>query len=144
MDSVVPRYVAPGAVTATQSSLSAAQPSTGRASFDGERSRTPSRPATPNQSQAQAAAGGDEVMTEESTLRQLTVLVADVRLLDRKVVELFDDRIRSRLPATGEEAGHSSRGESAYLLKAILGSAHKIDLPPLYHEQTSCKTLCHS
>jgi len=66
-------------------------------------SSSASRPGTPGH--------GDEV-TEESTLRQLTVLIADSRLMEKKTLELFESTIRSRLP--GAEEADPQAEDSAF------------------------------
>lgn len=64
-----------------------------------------SRPGTPS------LAGED--VTEESTLRQLTVLIADARLMEKRALALFDDRIKLRLPGREDHADpESARSES--------------------------------
>lgn len=78
-------------------------------------SSTP-RPGTPGPSEA-------DTVSEEATLRQLTVLIADARTMERRARRLYADRIRNKLPraegdslAAGEddnedlETGQSSRG----------------------------------
>ncbi|GAA6061648.1 hypothetical protein JCM10212_002525 [Sporobolomyces blumeae] len=89
----VPRYVLPS--SSSSANLSAMSANNGsRASFDSDRGRlTPTpgnRPGTPT-------IVGDEA-SEETILRQLTVLIADSRLLERRVTELFEERIQARLP----------------------------------------------
>ncbi|GAA5853661.1 hypothetical protein JCM5353_001396 [Sporobolomyces roseus] len=89
----VPRYVLPA--SSSSANLSAmGNANSSRSSFDGERGRlTPNpngRPSTPNLLNDEAS--------EETVLRQLTVLIADARLMEKKVNELFVERIQARLP----------------------------------------------
>ncbi|BGP06652.1 hypothetical protein JCM10049v2_002476 [Rhodotorula toruloides] len=117
----VPRYVLP--TSASSANLAAAAPGSpaSRASFDGDRSRLAasagnSRPATPG-----PAPVNDEV-SEETTLRQLTVLIADAQTMERKVLDLFEERIKGRLPADGrDEAGDIMR-DSLSSVTAIVPS----------------------
>ncbi|SCZ93005.1 BZ3501_MvSof-1269-A2-R1_Chr1-1g00545 [Microbotryum saponariae] len=93
LNTVVPRYVMP-ANAMNLSVTGTATPNAGHSQFEGtERPRSsfsaaPSpRPGTPS----------DEA-TEEATLRQLTVLIADSTLMERKVLELYHQSIAPRLP----------------------------------------------
>ncbi|GAA6002082.1 hypothetical protein JCM10207_003064 [Rhodosporidiobolus poonsookiae] len=117
----VPKYVLPS--SASSANLSAAAAGTGpssRSSFDGDRSRlTPSagstRPSTP--APPGGGAGGDEA-SEEATLRQLTVLVADARAMERRVLELFEERIRGKLVGD-DEAGDVLRASLASMTSLV-------------------------
>lgn len=70
------------------------------------------RPGTPG-------AGVD--VSEETTLRQLTVLIADARLMERKAGELFSERIQARLPGESE-AG--AAGQSSFVFPDLPCAAH--------------------
>ncbi|BGP46800.1 hypothetical protein JCM10450v2_002648 [Rhodotorula kratochvilovae] len=114
----VPRYVLPSSPSnANLSALAAGNPSS-RSSFDGDRSRLAAsagstRPNTPG------AAPGDDV-SEETTLRQLTVLIADAATMERQVRALFEARIRDKLPG-GDEAGAAEvLDESLSALSALV------------------------
>ncbi|KAK4050873.1 hypothetical protein OIV83_003295 [Microbotryomycetes sp. JL201] len=100
IDSVVPKYVAANGNLAANGGGA----NSGRASFDADRTRVPSRPSTPGQ--------GEDV-SEDAILRQLTALVADARMLCEKVKNLYEDRIRPRLPEPGD--GQSEYPESDVL-----------------------------
>ncbi|GAA5969864.1 hypothetical protein JCM11641_008068 [Rhodosporidiobolus odoratus] len=112
----VPKYVFPASTSsANLSALSAGQPSS-RSSFDGDRSRlAPSagstRPGTPAQS---------EDVSEETILRQLTVLIADARRMERRVTELFEERIRDKL--AGEESASEVIATSLSSMTSLLPS----------------------
>ncbi|BGP14663.1 hypothetical protein JCM10213_001627 [Rhodosporidiobolus nylandii] len=113
----VPKYVLPSSASSANLSATVAGNPPSRSSFDGDRSRlTPSagstRPGTPSQ-----AAQQDEV-SEETTLRQLTVLVADARTMERKVLELFEERIREKVQGD-ETAGDVIRASLASLTSLI-------------------------
>ncbi|SGY62387.1 BQ5605_C007g04684 [Microbotryum silenes-dioicae] len=83
LNTVVPRYVMPSNAMNLSVTGSAA-PNAGSSQFEGtERARV----GTPS----------DEA-TEEATLRQLTVLIADSTLMERKVLELYHQSIAPRLP----------------------------------------------
>ncbi|CEQ41823.1 SPOSA6832_03571, partial [Sporobolomyces salmonicolor] len=108
----VPRYVLPASSSSANLSAMAVGAPPSRSSFDGDRGRlTPStgntRPGTPTV--------GEDV-SEETTLRQLTVLVADSRLMEKKVAELFSERIQTRLP--GEDP--SQPGSAANIMRESL------------------------
>ncbi|GAA5967676.1 hypothetical protein JCM8115_006895 [Rhodotorula mucilaginosa] len=82
----VPRYVLP--TSASSANISA----------EGDRDRgrlTPNpstpRPGTPGPSEA-------DTVSEEATLRQLTVLIADARTMERRARRLYEERIRVKLP----------------------------------------------
>ncbi|KAG0653924.1 hypothetical protein C6P46_002065 [Rhodotorula mucilaginosa] len=82
----VPRYVLP--TSASSVNLPA----------EGDRDRgrlTPNpstpRPVTPGPSEA-------DTVSEEATLRQLTVLIADARTMERRARRLYEERIRVKLP----------------------------------------------
>ncbi|BGP23394.1 hypothetical protein JCM10295v2_002290 [Rhodotorula toruloides] len=117
----VPRYVLP--TSASSANLAAAAPGSpaSRASFDGDRSRLAvsagnSRPATPG-----PVSGNDEV-SEETTLRQLTMLIADAQTMERRVFNLFEERIRGRLPPdVRDDAGDVMR-ESLSSVTAVVPS----------------------
>ncbi|ORY89153.1 oligomeric golgi complex component, COG2-domain-containing protein [Leucosporidium creatinivorum] len=116
INNMVPKYVLPSSASnANLSALSAGGAPSTRTSFDGDRSRlssSGSRPGTPGH--------GDEV-TEESSLRQLTVLIADSRLMEKKALELFESTIRSRLPGT--EDAETQGDDSAFsVLRASLAN----------------------
>ncbi|KAI5481066.1 component of oligomeric golgi complex 2 [Pseudohyphozyma bogoriensis] len=123
LNSVLPKYVLPSsASSANLSALAAGGPSSTRASFDGGRgdrlsaSPVPTRPGTPS--------AQDEV-SEETTLRQLTVLIADSRQMEKKVLELFESRIQSRLPGADSNADDSPFAvlqESLALVTSIVPS----------------------
>ena len=105
LNAMVPKYVMPSNGSSANLSAMAAGGGSSRTSFEGGRDRlgAPTRPGTP--------AGGDE-QGEEATLRQLTVLIADSCLMERKVEELFERRIRGLLPEVDQESGDSNpRGE---------------------------------
>ncbi|GAA5926369.1 hypothetical protein JCM1841_006995 [Sporobolomyces salmonicolor] len=108
----VPRYVLPASSSSANLSAMAVGAPPSRSSFDGDRGRlTPStgntRPGTPTV--------GEDV-SEETTLRQLTVFVADSRLMEKKVAELFSERIQTRLP--GEDP--SQPGSAANIMRESL------------------------
>lgn len=50
--------------------------------------------------------------SEENVLRQLTVLIADSRLMEKKVNELFSERIQGRLPGDEPDLPGSASGTS--------------------------------
>ncbi|GAA6002288.1 COG2 family protein [Rhodotorula paludigena] len=114
----VPRYVLPSSSSnANLSALAAGNPPS-RSSADGDRSRlTPSaggtRPGTPG--------AGDDV-SEETTLRQLTVLIADARLMERKAEELFSQRMQARLPGESEAGAADVMAESLSAVTSLVPS----------------------
>jgi hypothetical protein len=70
-----------------------------------------SRPGTPAQ---------DDAVSEEATLRQLTVLIADSRLMEKKAAELFEERIKHRLPGDADSQDGSASGAlPSFLLGAL-------------------------
>ncbi|GAA5885926.1 hypothetical protein JCM5296_007033 [Sporobolomyces johnsonii] len=124
----VPRYVLPASSSSANLSAMASGAPASRSSFDGDRGRlTPStgstRPGTPTV--------GDDV-SEETTLRQLTVLIADSRLMAKKVTELFSERIQNRLP--GEDP--SQPGSAADIIRESLSSLTSI-VPSLSSQITT-------
>ncbi|KWU42557.1 COG complex component [Rhodotorula sp. JG-1b] len=95
----VPRYVLP--TSASSVNLSA----------EGDRDRgrlTPNpstpRPGTPGPSEA-------DTVSEEATLRQLTVLIADARTMERRGRRLYEERIRDKLPRSDAGAAALSARE---------------------------------
>ncbi|KAK4047210.1 hypothetical protein OIO90_006273 [Microbotryomycetes sp. JL221] len=120
IDSVVPKYVAPNGNNTLSVNGGPAATNGSRTSFDGDRTRTPSRPSTPGQA--------NEDMSEDATLRQLTVLVADIRLMVSKVRELYRDRIKDRLPA--EEQGDQVDHSALDIIESSLSQLNSI-VPPL-------------
>lgn len=58
---------------------------------------TTPRPGTPGPSEA-------DTVSEEATLRQLTVLIADARTMERRVRRLYEERIRDKLPRSEASA----------------------------------------
>ncbi|GAA6009286.1 hypothetical protein JCM11491_004257 [Sporobolomyces phaffii] len=122
----VPRYVLP----ASSSSANLAAMSTGntsRSSFDGDRGRlTPTpgnRPGTP--------IINDEA-SEETVLRQLTVLIADSRLMEKKVSELFSERIQPRLPGDDPD----QPGSAAEIMRESLAALTSV-IPSLSSQITT-------
>ncbi|KAK4704772.1 conserved oligomeric Golgi complex subunit 2, partial [Phenoliferia sp. Uapishka_3] len=123
LNSVVTRYSVPVSVSSNNlSALSAGGTASTRSSFDAGRptnqqlsaaSANSSRPGTP----------GFEEPSEESTLRHLTVLIADSRLMERKVYQLFDERIRGKLLGGEDE---SSEGSAAAVLRDSLALVSSI------------------
>lgn len=87
-----------GISAAALATLSPASVNSSRSSFDGARwtpsSTSSSRPQTPAFEESQHS--------EETTLKMLTVLIADARLFETSVLELWDERIRERIGG-GEE-----------------------------------------
>ncbi|GAA6050782.1 hypothetical protein JCM3770_001642 [Rhodotorula araucariae] len=122
----VPRYVLPSSSSnANLSALAGNQPS--RSSFDGDRNRLTAsagstRPNTPG------GAAGDDV-SEETTLRQLTVLIADAATMERQVRALFDSRIRHKLPGGDDASAAEVLDESLSALVALV--------PPLASQITT-------
>ncbi len=110
LNATVPKYVLPSNGSSANLSAMAAGGGSSRTSFEGGRDRlgAPTRPGTP--------AGGEE-QTEEAALRQLTVLIADSCLMEKKVEDLFERRIRGMLPEEEVESGDSNpRGEQRRLV----------------------------
>lgn len=66
------------------------------------------RPGTPV-----LTAATDEA-SEETILRQLTVLIADARLMEKKVTALFEQRIEARLPGDEPAQPGSAKGQSMF------------------------------
>jgi len=101
LNAMVPKYVVPSNGSSANLSALAAGGGSSRTSFEGGRDRlvAPTRPGTP-------ASGDDQ--NEETTLRQLTVLISDSCLMEKKVEELFERRIRALLPDEEQDPGESS------------------------------------
>ncbi|SCV71599.1 BQ2448_3187 [Microbotryum intermedium] len=122
LNTVVPRYVMPS--NATNLSVAGSAPPIGQSQFDGtDRARasfsaaSSPRPGTPS----------DEA-TEEATLRQLTVLIADSTLMAPKVLELYHQRIAPRLP---HEMMHPSTTTTATINTTIEEDASETPLSVL-------------
>ncbi|GAA5933962.1 COG2 family protein [Sporobolomyces koalae] len=118
----VPRYVLPASISsANLASMSTANQS--RSSSDGDRGRLTSTPGS-GSGRPGTPVVNDEA-SEETVLRQLTVLIADSRLMQRKVNELFTERIQSRLPGDapdGPTPAAEVMQESLAALDAIIPS----------------------
>ncbi|GAA5884786.1 hypothetical protein JCM6882_005394 [Rhodosporidiobolus microsporus] len=118
----VPKYVLPASASSANLSALAAGPNpSSRGSFDGDRSRlsasasaSSTRPSTPS---AQQQAVSDDV-SEETTLRQLTVLIADSRTMERKVWELWEERI-AKMVKGDEAAGDVLRASLTNLTSLV-------------------------
>lgn len=96
----------------------------GAGSCSPARSAVPSRSGTPTPS-----ADADSTAADDATLRQLTAIVADVSLLERKVMEFFEQQIvakislarGSRLSSEGTESTNE-QGKNTKEGEAIVGS----------------------
>ncbi|GAA5836232.1 hypothetical protein JCM9279_002236 [Rhodotorula babjevae] len=108
----VPRYVLPS--SPSNANLSG---------LEGDRSRlapsaSSTRPGTPSST---PVAGTDDV-SEETTLRQLTVLVADAVTMERRIMELFETRIRAKLPGGDDADAADVMRESLSALTSLVPS----------------------
>ncbi|GAA5925591.1 hypothetical protein JCM3775_001450 [Rhodotorula graminis] len=108
----VPRYVLPS--SPSNANLSG---------LEGDRSRlapsaSSTRPGTPSST---PIAGTDDV-SEETTLRQLTVLVADAVTMERRIMELFETRIRAKLPDGDQADAADVMRESLSALTSLVPS----------------------
>ncbi|GAA5898368.1 hypothetical protein JCM8208_006959 [Rhodotorula glutinis] len=108
----VPRYVLPS--SPSNANLSG---------LEGDRSRlapsaSSTRPGTPSST---PVAGTDDV-SEETTLRQLTVLVADAVTMERRIIDLFETRIRGKLPGGDEAEAADVMRESLSALTSVVPS----------------------
>ncbi|GAA5906257.1 uncharacterized protein JCM6883_005490 [Sporobolomyces salmoneus] len=126
MNDKVPRYVLPASSSsANLAAMSTAN--TSRSSFDGDRGRL-----TPNPGNRPGTPILNDEASEETVLRQLTVLIADSRLMERKVMELFHQRIQSRLP--GDEPDQP--GSAAEVMRESLTALTSI-IPSLSSQITT-------
>ncbi|KAL8293723.1 hypothetical protein RQP46_000424 [Phenoliferia psychrophenolica] len=118
LHSVVPKYVMPtSASSANLSALAAGGTPSSRTSFETGR---PSLAASPMNG-TRPGTPADEP-SEEATLRQLTVLIADSARMEKKVYQLFDERIRSKL--LGED--DAAEGSAASVLRDSLALVSSI------------------
>ncbi|GAA5842321.1 hypothetical protein JCM11251_003984 [Rhodosporidiobolus azoricus] len=128
----VPKYVLPSsASSANLSAMTAGTNPSSRSSFEGDRNRlaasaSSTRPSTPSQQQQAAS---DDV-SEEATLRQLTVLIADSRTMEKQVWELWESRI------TGQVRGDDTAGD---ILRSSLANLTSV-VPSLSSQITTILT----
>ncbi|GAA6031739.1 hypothetical protein JCM8097_001962 [Rhodosporidiobolus ruineniae] len=115
----VPKYVLPASASSANLAGLAA-PASGaqsRSSFDGDRSRlTPSASASSTRPSTPSGQPQSDEASEETTLRQLTVLIADARTMERKVwSEIWEEG------GVKEKVGAADEG-AADVLRASLSS----------------------
>ncbi|KAM0752493.1 COG complex component [Meredithblackwellia eburnea MCA 4105] len=126
LNNVAPKHNPPNKLpssssNANLSALAAGTPSSSRNSFDGGRpslsagSAGNTRPGTPS----------DEI-SEEATLRQLTVLISDSLLMTKKATELYEEKIQGKLLGEEEVQDETSPivvlRESANLVSSLVPS----------------------